>query len=96
MAATTDIEIENRSIGDFIYPEKHTYDAGIGLSEDTVHYISDVKEEPEWIRKFRLKALQTFSPSPCRPIGRPRTWTTSTSTTSAITWPGPRPQALLG
>lgn len=67
---TQDIDI-NTNIGDFLYPEKHTYDAGIGLSEDVINYISDVKEEPEWIRKFRLESLQTFRKKPL-----PTNWAT--------------------
>ena len=55
-----DIDID-RSAGDFSYPEAHTYDAGTGLTPDTIDYISKVKEEPEWIREFRHKALQVFN-----------------------------------
>ncbi len=51
-------------IGDFLYPEQHKYDAGTGLSEKVINYISDVKEEPEWIRDFRLKALKVFESKP--------------------------------
>ena len=39
---TTAINID-RGKGDFSYPEAHVRDAGAGLSERTVHYISDVK-----------------------------------------------------
>ena len=59
--ATLDIE---RNLGNFAYPETHTHDAGIGLSEKTVHYISDVKQDPDWVREFRLKALRTFLSKP--------------------------------
>ena len=58
-----DIEID-RSTGDFSYPEDHTFDAGTGLSEQTIHYISGVKGEPDWIRDFRLKALDVFLKKP--------------------------------
>ena len=54
----------DRSVGDFAYPEAHTHDAGYGLSEKTVHFISDIKGEPDWIREFRLKALKTFLEKP--------------------------------
>lgn len=53
------LEID-RSVGDFSYPEQHQYDAGVGLSHDTVDYISNVKGEEDWIREFRHKALDTF------------------------------------
>ncbi len=58
-----DIDID-RSAGDFSYPEEHTFDAGTGLTEQTIDYISGVKEEPEWIREFRHKALQVFLKKP--------------------------------
>ena len=54
----------NRSIGDFAYPEVHVRDAGAGLSEQTIHYISDVKEDPDWVREFRLRGLKTFLEKP--------------------------------
>ena len=58
-----DLDID-RSIGDFSYPESHTFDAGTGLSAQTIHYISGVKGEPDWIRDFRLKALDVFLKKP--------------------------------
>ncbi len=36
-------------------------DAGTGLSEKTIHYISDVKEDPDWVREFRLTRTQNIS-----------------------------------
>ena len=66
MSTTTpkaDVDID-RSVGDFSYPEDHTFDAGTGLSEQTIHYISGVKGEPDWIRDFRLKALDVFLKKP--------------------------------
>ena len=59
-APKADIGID-RSAGDFSYPEAHTYDAGTGLTPQTIDYIADVKGEPEWIREFRHKALQVFN-----------------------------------
>ncbi|MFM1560158.1 MAG: Fe-S cluster assembly protein SufB [Roseibacillus sp.] len=57
------IEID-RSKGDFSYPESHKYDAGTGLSAATVDYICDVKNDPDWVRQFRHKALKTFESKP--------------------------------
>lgn len=57
------LEIE-RETGNFHYPERHQYDAGTGLDERTIQYICDVKKDPEWLRDFRLKALQTFQNKP--------------------------------
>ena len=54
----------DRAKGDFHFPEKHTYDAGVGLSTDTINYISDVKDDPDWVRAFRLKAYETFLSKP--------------------------------
>ena len=51
--------------GDFQYKVDHyAFDAGTGLNEDTVRYISSVKQEAPWILDFRLKALQTFRDKP--------------------------------
>ena len=54
----------DRNIGDFSYDVKYDYDAGTGLNERVVNYISDVKQEPDWMREFRLKALKTFQSKP--------------------------------
>ena len=50
--------------GNFSFPEDYTYDAGTGLNEETVAYISKVKNEAEWVKEFRLKALEIFSKKP--------------------------------
>lgn len=42
---TTDIEMEM---------------APVGLNEDTIRYISNKKNEPEWLYQYRLKALKLF------------------------------------
>ena len=60
---TSAINID-RGKGDFSYPEAHVRDAGAGLSERTIHYIADVKEDPDWVRDFRLRALKTFWEKP--------------------------------
>ena len=61
----------DRSIGDFTVPERHAFDAGVGLTPETIHYICDVKGEPDWIREFRLKALDVFLSKPL-----PTNWAT--------------------
>ena len=50
----------DRSTSDFRYAEDYAYDAGVGLNENVVRYISKVKDEPQWILDFRLKALKIF------------------------------------
>ena len=54
----------DRTRGNFAYPEQHAFDAGTGLSHATVDYISKVKDEPDWIREFRHKALDVFLSKP--------------------------------
>ena len=46
--------------GNFSFPEDYQYDAGTGLTKETIEYISKVKNEPEWVKSFRLKALEIF------------------------------------
>ncbi len=50
--------------GNFSFPEKHKYDAGYGLTPDTVDYIVNVKGEKDWIREFRQNALRKFEEMP--------------------------------
>jgi len=64
MPQTSELKNINTNIGDFSFPEEHKYDAGTGLSPEVIDYISDVKEEPDWIREFRHKALKTFEEKP--------------------------------
>src|SRR5881227_2536796 len=85
----------NRSIGDFAYPEVHVRDAGTGLSERTIHYISDVKEDPDWVREFRLRSLKTFLEKPLPRTGQARISKRSTSTKFVTIFPpGPRLNAV--
>jgi len=37
----------DRTKGDFHFPERHKFDAGRGLTERTVDYICDVKNDPQ-------------------------------------------------
>ncbi len=52
------------SRGEFSFPENHKYDAGYGLTESTIDYISDAKGEPDWLRQFRKDALRKFNEMP--------------------------------
>ncbi len=54
----------DREAGNFSYAEDYAYDAGVGLNEQTVRYISRVKGEDDWILNFRLKALGEFLKMP--------------------------------
>jgi Fe-S cluster assembly protein SufB len=63
-APTPDAIAIDRETGNFKYPENYAFDAGVGLTEATIDYISDVKGEPDWIREFRKKALRVFLDKP--------------------------------
>ncbi|MGJ3241380.1 MAG: Fe-S cluster assembly protein SufB [Opitutales bacterium] len=54
----------DRDKGDFRYETDYEFDAGTGLNEETVEYISKVKGEDDWVRDFRLKALDVFNRKP--------------------------------
>jgi len=49
---------------DFHTVSKHVYKAKKGLNEAVIHQISDLKDEPDWMRKFRLEALKVFQSKP--------------------------------
>ncbi|MGB0143382.1 MAG: Fe-S cluster assembly protein SufB [Akkermansiaceae bacterium] len=70
-ATVQQVALEKDDVGNFSFPEKHKYDAGYGLTEDTIDYISKVKDEPAWVNQFRHKALKTFRSKPM-----PTNWAT--------------------
>ncbi len=43
---------------------KPIYSTGKGLNRQVVEEISDIKKEPDWMRRFRLKALEIFNSKP--------------------------------
>ena len=51
-------------VGDYKYGFKTEIDSvitsGKGLSEDTIRFISNAKNEPDWMLEFRLKAYDAF------------------------------------
>lgn len=51
----------NRSIYDFKDEEKDAYRFNAGLTADIVEKLSEEKHDPEWMRQFRLKALETYN-----------------------------------
>src|SRR6201987_627266 len=61
--ANNTIEID-RSVGDFYFDVKAARDAGTGLTESTIDYIVDAKEEPDWIREFRKNAFHVYKDKP--------------------------------
>ncbi|MDH5717674.1 MAG: Fe-S cluster assembly protein SufB [Spirochaetia bacterium] len=48
----------------FHSPEEFVYKAEKGLNEEIVRSISRIKNEPEWMRDYRLKSYQTFLEKP--------------------------------
>ena len=48
----------------------YAYKAPKGLSREVVESISDYKDEPQWMRDFRLKALEHFELAPDPELGR--------------------------
>ncbi len=70
-ATVQQVALEKDDVGNFFYPEKHRYDAGYGLTEKTIDYISKVKDEPAWVNEFRHKALKIFRSKPM-----PTNWAT--------------------
>jgi Fe-S cluster assembly protein SufB len=63
MPQTPTIDID-REKGNFRFAEDYSFDAGYGLNEGTLDYISGVKEEEPWVREFRRKALRIFESKP--------------------------------
>lgn len=63
MAGETKLEIDYSKY-DFKDPELYVYKSRPGLSEKVVEEISQHKDEPEWLRKFRLKSLEIFYRKP--------------------------------
>lgn len=48
----------------FYDPEKYVFKARKGLDREIVEEISWMKNEPEWMRQFRLRALELFQKKP--------------------------------
>ncbi|MBI2070525.1 MAG: Fe-S cluster assembly protein SufB [Elusimicrobia bacterium] len=62
--ASIDIGSEYLEKYGFSVPEKHTFQSKKGLSKTIVEEISHIKEEPEWMKKIRLEALDIFFKKP--------------------------------
>ena len=57
----------DQSVGDFKYDVAYDFDAGTGLSERTIHYISEVKKDSAAEKAgLKLSGLQAHGP-----LGRP-------------------------
>lgn len=45
-------------------PEEYTFKSDRGLTQKIVESISSIKEEPDWMREFRLKSYEIFNSKP--------------------------------
>ena len=63
MTTQTEVDID-REKGNFHFDTDYAFDAGTGLSENVVRYISEVKDEDPWMLDFRMKGLSTFEKKP--------------------------------
>ncbi len=63
MSGIAQVEVPDYQYG-FHDEEDYFFKSGRGLSEEVVRYISAMKEEPEWMLDFRLKALEYFYKRP--------------------------------
>ena len=63
MEEKTQIDDINREFYDFRYEEteENTYRLENGLTPEIVSKISDEKGDPQWMREFRLKSLETYN-----------------------------------
>lgn len=55
------LDFDSRSKYDFKDEDKYVLSTGVGLNEDTIKQISEFKNEPDWMKTIRLKALQEFN-----------------------------------
>ncbi len=59
MSASQAVEIGDYKFG-FAFPDHSVFKTRKGLDEDVVTAISEHKNEPEWMKKFRLRSYQAF------------------------------------
>ena len=67
----TDLKTETFDVGaveinkyDFRNEENYIFKSRKGLDAEIVRQISDMKNEPDWMRDFRLKSLEVFNSKP--------------------------------
>jgi len=65
--AGTDIDLGRYKLGWSDTQEGYTFKPRKGLSADIVNEMSEMKGEPDWMRKFRLRALAIFERKPMLP-----------------------------
>ncbi len=70
MVAKPDIDLGQYKYG-FRDPENYVFKSKKGLNQEIVEEISFMKSEPDWMRDFRLKALEHFQKRPMPNWGSP-------------------------
>ena len=63
MSTQSAVDIEDYKFG-FAYPDTSVFKTRKGLDEEVVRAISEHKNEPEWMTKYRLRALKSFRSKP--------------------------------
>ena len=56
----TQIEEINRNIYDFKNKDEYDFKIKKGLTPEIIEEISKQKNDPEWMKEFRLKALEVY------------------------------------
>ena len=58
--------LKNSKSSDWEFRDRYNpiYSTGKGLNRAVVEEISEIKKEPDWMRRFRLKALEVFQSKP--------------------------------
>ncbi|MFA7032810.1 MAG: Fe-S cluster assembly protein SufB, partial [Bacilli bacterium] len=67
--ATKDIKFQEDFTYDFKDKDVSILKTKVGLTEETVREISSLKDEPEWMLEFRLKAFKAFQAMPLPKFG---------------------------
>ncbi len=62
--ATLEAVSIDQTEGNFSFPENYEFNAGYGLNQTVLDYISDAKKEADWVRDFRKRALKVFLDKP--------------------------------
>ena len=57
----TKLEEVNRNIYDIKNEDKYEYKIKKGLTKEIIGEISKQKQDPEWMKEFRLKALEVYN-----------------------------------
>ncbi|MBE7517682.1 MAG: Fe-S cluster assembly protein SufB [Thermoflexaceae bacterium] len=72
MTAKPDLVREEGYKWGFYDEEEALFKANKGLTPEIINTISDIKEEPQWMREFRLRALDIFRQKQDPPWGTPQ------------------------